>query len=53
MEILKFTGGTSQPQKPISAAFEPHLGIFVDAQDKYGAAFRFGLVLLTFDFAES
>lgn len=22
--------------KPMSAAFEPHMGIFVDAQDKYG-----------------
>lgn len=25
----------SEPGKPISAAFEPHMGIFVDAQDKY------------------
>ncbi|KAF7782136.1 hypothetical protein Agabi119p4_1512 [Agaricus bisporus var. burnettii] len=33
-EILKFTNGSSQPQKVISSSFEPHLGIFVDAQDK-------------------
>lgn len=33
-EILKFTSGSSQPQKVISSSFEPHLGIFVDAQDK-------------------
>lgn len=33
-EILKFTSISNQPQKAISAAFEPYLGIFVDAQDK-------------------
>lgn len=33
-EMLKFTGGSNQSQKAISTAFEPHLGIFVDAQDK-------------------
>ncbi|KAF9446218.1 hypothetical protein P691DRAFT_761819 [Macrolepiota fuliginosa MF-IS2] len=33
-DILKFTSGTSQPQRAISTAFESHLGIFVDAQDK-------------------
>ncbi|KAH9484873.1 Vacuolar protein sorting-associated protein 53-like protein [Psilocybe cubensis] len=34
-EMLKATDNPhSEPGKPISAAFEPHMGIFVDAQDK-------------------
>ena len=34
--MLKATDNPhSEPGKPISAAFEPHMGIFVDAQDKY------------------
>ncbi|KAJ3505368.1 hypothetical protein NLJ89_g7457 [Agrocybe chaxingu] len=34
-DILKATDNPhSEPGKPISAAFEPHMGIFVDAQDK-------------------
>ncbi|KXN90783.1 hypothetical protein AN958_03437 [Leucoagaricus sp. SymC.cos] len=32
-EMLKLTSRHGQQQKAISAAFEPHLGIFVDAQD--------------------
>ncbi|KAL0956636.1 hypothetical protein HGRIS_002769 [Hohenbuehelia grisea] len=34
-EILNATATTtSRPPQPISAAFEPHMGIFVDAQDR-------------------
>ncbi|KJA27598.1 hypothetical protein HYPSUDRAFT_34704 [Hypholoma sublateritium FD-334 SS-4] len=34
-DILKATDNPqSEPGKPMSAAFEPHMGIFVDAQDK-------------------
>ncbi|TRM70028.1 Vps53-like protein [Schizophyllum amplum] len=36
-EILDATNATTQgvgPRKPISAAFEPHMGVFIDAQDK-------------------
>ncbi|KDR67572.1 hypothetical protein GALMADRAFT_79772 [Galerina marginata CBS 339.88] len=34
-DMLKATDNPhSEPGKPISAAFEPHMGIFVDAQDK-------------------
>ncbi|KAF9523511.1 Vps53-like protein [Crepidotus variabilis] len=34
-EILKATDNPhSEPGQPISAAFEPHMGIFVEAQDK-------------------
>jgi len=37
-EILKNTSATpSRPSKTISSAFEPHMGVFVDAQDKYVA----------------
>jgi len=33
--MLKATDNPhSEPGKPISAAFEPHMTIFVDAQDK-------------------
>jgi hypothetical protein len=35
-DMLKATDNPqAEPGKPISAAFEPHMGIFVDAQDKY------------------
>ena len=35
-EILKSTTATpSRPSKTISSAFEPHMGVFVDAQDKW------------------
>ncbi|KAL1705298.1 Vps53-like protein [Schizophyllum commune] len=40
-EILDATNTTTQgvgPRKPISSAFEPHMGIFIDAQDKALAA---------------
>ncbi|KAL1748737.1 Vps53-like protein [Schizophyllum fasciatum] len=36
-EILDATNTTTQgvgPRKPISTAFEPHMGIFIDAQDR-------------------
>jgi hypothetical protein len=33
-EMMKFASGSNQPPKVISSSFEPHLGIFVDAQDK-------------------
>ena len=34
--MLKATDNPqSEPGKPMSAAFEPHMGIFVEAQDKY------------------
>jgi len=28
-------GPNSRPPKPITFSFEPHMGVFVDAQDKY------------------
>jgi hypothetical protein len=35
-DILKATDNPhSEPGKPISMAFESHMNIFVDAQDKY------------------
>ena len=34
-EILNAAAGTqAQPRSPISSAFEPHMSVFVDAQDK-------------------
>lgn len=34
-EILNAAAGTqTQPRSTISSAFEPHMGVFVDAQDK-------------------
>jgi hypothetical protein len=34
-EILNAAAGTqAQPRSPISSAFEPHMNVFVDAQDK-------------------
>ncbi|KAI0929946.1 hypothetical protein AcV5_006778 [Taiwanofungus camphoratus] len=35
-EILKATqpAGASRPSKTISSAFEPHMGVYIDAQDK-------------------
>ena len=38
--MLKATDNPhSEPGKPISAAFEPHMSVFVDAQDKLGSKF--------------
>lgn len=46
-DMLKATDNPhSEPGKPISAAFEPHMGIFVDAQDKYATP----ILMLTFSF---
>jgi len=39
-DILKATDNPhSEPGKPISASFEPHMSIFVDAQDKWVCLF--------------
>jgi hypothetical protein len=45
--MLKFTSGSNQPQKSISTTFEPHLSIFVDAQDKCVFAYHYTYTLLT------
>ncbi|EMD37699.1 hypothetical protein CERSUDRAFT_136451 [Gelatoporia subvermispora B] len=36
LDILKATqpGGATRPAKPISSAFEPHMSVYIDAQDK-------------------
>jgi hypothetical protein len=40
-DMLKATDNPqAEPGKPISAAFEPHMGIFVDAQDKYAVELK-------------
>lgn len=38
-DILKATqpAGATRPLKTISSAYEPHMGVYIDAQDKYAA----------------
>jgi hypothetical protein len=39
-EIFKATSHqNARPTTSITTAFAPHMGVYIDAQDKYGAAF--------------